>query len=159
MKKLYISMFMLISLFFVTACTANTDQSKENKTPELVEVHIELPEKVTPQQESILKVHVTQGKENVDDADDIEFEIWKANDKDNSELIKAQHEKDGIYSVKKTFSDDGVYYVQTHVTARDMHVMPKKQFIVGNVSDEELKSLKEETESQGHSENNEGHHH
>ncbi|MGE8203595.1 FixH family protein [Heyndrickxia sp. NPDC080065] len=159
MKKLYISIIMLFSLFFITACTANTNQSNEKNTKP-VEVHIQLPEKITPHQESVLKVHVTQGKENVDDADDIEFEIWKANDRNNSELIKANHEKDGIYNVKKTFSKDGIYYIQTHVTARDMHVMPKKLFVVGNVSEEELKSIKDESEShEGNSDNSHEHHH
>ncbi|GIN87167.1 hypothetical protein J6TS2_35530 [Heyndrickxia sporothermodurans] len=161
MKKISLSIIMLISLFFITACTSNSNQTNDKKeAPKMVEVHIQVPEKITPHQESVLKVHVTQGKENVDDAEEIEFEIWKANDRDNSELIKAKHEKDGVYSVKKTFSNNGVFYLQTHVTARDMHVMPKKQLIVGHVSDEELKAAKEETENhKGSSDKGNGHHH
>ncbi|WP_082193856.1 FixH family protein [Bacillus sp. 37MA] len=83
-----------------------------------------------------MKVRLTQDQENVEDAEDVQFEIWKANSQEESELIEAKYEKEGIYSVKKTFQEDRIYYVQTHVTARGMHVMPKKQFVVGNVSEE-----------------------
>ncbi|WP_156509930.1 hypothetical protein [Rossellomorea aquimaris] len=54
----------------------------------------------------------------------------------------------GIYTIKKTFKEEGIYYVQTHVTARDMHVMPKKQFVVGEVSAEEMKA--DESEGEDH---------
>ena len=76
-----------------------------------------------------------------------------------SEMIKATHEKDGVYSIRKTFKEAGIYYVQTHVTARDMHVMPKKQFLVGNISKEEMEKIKQmEGESDQEGESG-GHHH
>ncbi|OLN22147.1 hypothetical protein BTO30_11275 [Domibacillus antri] len=34
-------------------------------------------------EENTLSVHVTQGQENVEDADDVQFEIWKADSKEN----------------------------------------------------------------------------
>ncbi|OAH59609.1 MULTISPECIES: FixH family protein [Bacillaceae] len=159
MKKIILSMALIFVLLFISACTANTDQSNTTtSTPKIVEVEILLPEKISLNEESILKVQLTQDKESVEDADDVQFEIWKANSQEKSELVKAKYEKEGIYSVKKTFQEDGIYYVQTHVTARGMHVMPKKQFVVGNVSEEELNALKEEPQTQGGSQGHSHHH-
>lgn len=79
----------------------------------------------------------------MEDADEVTFEIWKANEKEKAFLIDAPHDKNGIYKAGTSFITDGVYFIQTHVTARDMHVMPKQQFTVGNVTEDELKSAEE----------------
>lgn len=132
---------MIFMLLVMSACTANT--TNPSNTAQLVGVEILLNEEISPNQATELKVQITQGQENVEDADDVQFEIWRVSGKDPSEMSKAQHEKDGVYSIKKTFQDNGVYYVQAHVTARDIHVMPKTVVIVGDVSEEELNSIKE----------------
>jgi hypothetical protein len=160
MNRLFFSIGLIFALLFVSACTANTKQSdSESNVTELVEAEIIMPDEISLNQGNVLKVQLTQGEENVEDAEDVQFEIWQANDKENSKMIEAKHENDGIYSVKKTFQEDGIYYVQTHVTARDMHVMPKKQFVVGEVSEEELKALEEENNKQVESGGGNGKHH
>lgn len=141
----------MFTLLLASGCTANTESS-----PERLEADILLPGEISLNQENVLKVQVTQGKEKVEDAEDIQFEIWKSNNKEDSELIDAQHESGGTYRVKKAFKEEGIYYVQTHVSARGLHVMPKKQLIVGNVSEEELDSLNKESQDQ---EQGHGHHH
>ena len=155
-KLLLISM--LIATLLLSACTANSSQTN-NETPQIVNAEIMIPGKITIDKESVLGVKLTQGSENVDDAHDVQFEVWKAGSKEVSELIEAQHEKNGIYNVKKTFKEDGIYYVQTHVTARDLHVMPKKPFIVGIATEEELEKLEKELQKQDASNENSGSHH
>lgn len=155
MNKILSTITMTTILLFISACTANPSQLTD-KTPEIVDVEIIMPEKISLNQETTLKVQVMQGTEMVDDADDVQFELWKVNSKEDGELIEAEDEKDGTYSIKKTFKEDGIYYVQTHVTARGLHVMPKKLFIVGDVSEEELNSLTQEQKNQ---EQSHGHHH
>ncbi|WP_166740112.1 hypothetical protein [Halalkalibacterium halodurans] len=54
------------------------------------------------------------------------------------------------------FLEDGIYFVQAHVTARGLHVMPTERLIVGDVSEEELESLEEDS---GQSETGGGAHH
>jgi hypothetical protein len=155
LKRYFLLFSIIFFLFIVSGCKANSSQSEKNQTPELVEVEILVPDKISLNQETLLKARVTQGKQMVDDADDVKFEIWKANSDEKSEMLNGKNDGNGIYSVKKTFDKDGIYYVQSHVTARGMHVMPKKLLIVGNVSEEELKSIKDHDEqSQGHE-----HHH
>lgn len=159
MKRFMMLLTMLIGIMIMSACTEGSDQDKpdSNETmPEQVKAEIMAPEEVSLNQETNLKVKVSQGEENVEDADEVKFEIWKGSNKDDSEMIEAEHMKDGIYQVETMFKEDGIYYVQTHVTARDMHVMPIKHIIAGNVSEEELKSLEEET-NHDHSESDHQH--
>ncbi|MCD7034197.1 FixH family protein [Metabacillus sp. GX 13764] len=127
----------------------------ETETPKAVEASILLPDKIELNKPNLLKVQVAQDGKNVDDAEDVEFEIWQSGSKQKSELIKAAHVKDGVYQVKKTFTKNGIYFIQTHVTARSMHVMPKKQLVIGKLSKKDLQPLMN-SDSQNHKEM---HHH
>ena len=40
--------------------------------------------------------------------------------------------------MERTFDEDGVYYVISHVTVEEMHNMPRKRIIVGEVAPQEL---------------------
>ncbi|MCK1991105.1 hypothetical protein GW626_12240 [Peribacillus muralis] len=76
------------------------------------------------------RAKVTYGDEKVNDADDVSFEIWLANS-DDHDKVAAKHKGNGIYEIEKTFDEEGTYYVYAHVTARDMHSMPKEEFVIG----------------------------
>lgn len=70
-----------------------------------------------------IEIEVTQDGEPVDDANDVDIEIRFA-DSDEGAFIKADHQGEGLYSIAHTFKEEGLYEVQSHVTARGMHVMP-----------------------------------
>lgn len=135
--------WMIILIFCLTGCAANGQE-----TPEIVKADIKLPETLASNQEIIFKVKLTQGNDSVEDADEVTFEIWKANEKEKAVLIEASHDKNGIYKARSSLEAEGVYFIQTHVTARDMHVMPKQQFAVGNVTEDELKAAEEAGEKE-----------
>jgi hypothetical protein len=138
------SMFMIVS-----ACTANTDPAKLSQDiTQIVEVEIIIPEKLDVNTEHDLSVHVIQGEEDVTDATDVQFEIWKVNSSETGELIEANHLSNGIYSISHAFDEDGIYYIQSHVTARGLHVMPTRQIMVGEISKEELEMLEKDTNNQ-----------
>ena len=159
MNKLLLSTFALIAaLLLLSACTANNNQ-KNNETPKMVNAEIMIPGRIPLNKESVLSVKLSRGSDTVDDADEVKFEIWKINSKEDSKLIDAKHEKDGIYSIQQTFKEDGLYYIQTHVTARGLHVMPKKQFAVGTATEEELEKLEKESQKQDEPNDNSGSHH
>ncbi|RRJ65931.1 hypothetical protein EHV15_25660 [Paenibacillus oralis] len=69
--------------------------------------------------------------ENVDDAQEVMFEFWNTDD-ENAEHSKVTVKSagDGTYVLKHKFEDPGTYKVISHVTARDQHSMPSKQFTV-----------------------------
>ncbi|MBS2970167.1 FixH family protein [Metabacillus sp. KIGAM252] len=134
-------------LFLTAACQATG--SKASDVPEMVNAKISVPKVIRKNETQKYEVKVTQGKGMVQDASSVEFEIWESGSKEQSEMVKAEHSGNGVYSISKAFKEDGIYYLQTHVTARDLHVMPKVKLIVGHAADNGKD--KEEKES--------GHHH
>jgi len=117
-------------LLILGACQSESAQ-KESGLPEVVEADIQLPEEMEAGQEYPLKVVVTQGEENVDDAEEVVFEMTNLATPDESEKVDAVHDGKGTYSITTSFPKNGTYTVQTHVTARDMHVMPKVEVVIG----------------------------
>ncbi|PLR67526.1 MULTISPECIES: FixH family protein [Bacillaceae] len=156
MNGILAPLFLLAGALFMTACTADSGKNTAEGSL-MVNADIQLPSEISKNEEETFAVAVTQGKEAVEDASGVEFEIWKAKSKEDSEMIKAVHKGKGVYEINKTFNEDGVYFVQTHVTARDLHVMPKKEFIVGEVTEEELKKADEPVKTEDSS--NEHSHH
>lgn len=135
MKK--VSLFVLVGFLalFISACgNSNEDNgAKEDEKLEAIEAKLDVPEKGKKGETVSLSTKVTQGEENVEDAGEVKYEIWKNNHKEESEMIAAEHDKDGVYKAEKTFEEDGMYTVQVHVTARDMHTMPKSEIEIGEV--------------------------
>lgn len=169
MWKLFNLLALCMMVLWISACNGtdspNNDQAndqnkqthqQENKiSTEPLKVEIEMPDQLPVKQEIVLKARLTQGNEPVNDAQEVEFEVWKANQKKQSEMINGSLEKDGVYTAKKTFQEDGVYYVQAHATARGMHVMPVKKLIIGKGGEES----EQESSSHDQQQDSEHHHH
>ncbi len=51
---------------------------------------------------------VTQGDDKVDDADEVEFEVWEEGKKDDSVKIESKNDKDGLYTAETSFDHDGL---------------------------------------------------
>lgn len=130
--RLVIGVVMLIVL---SACGSG-QQAEQSSTSSVslhpIEVTIMLPDSLEPNQQTTLRTLVTQGEEKVNDAHEVVFEIWKQGEEHQE--LKAELEGDGVYAVDTTFEEKGIYYMISHVTARQMHNMPKKQFTVGDVT-------------------------
>ncbi|WP_404431410.1 FixH family protein [Sutcliffiella horikoshii] len=153
---------LLVVVPFSLLLVGCTSAPEEETSLEIVEVEITLPEKVKEEEKVAVRTLVTQGEEKVEDAKEVQIEIWNVEEgKENSELLDAEHVGDGVYEVKHSFEEKGVYRVQSHVTARDMHVMPTKQLVVGDMSQEEIDAILEsEVEEEEHGDSGDsGHHH
>lgn len=130
-RSLHLLGVALASLLLIAGCSS--PPSEPSEVADLVQVMIiTSPETIQLGQPIQIEAHVTQGSKPVEDAQEVEFEIWKQGN-DKHEKIKVAHERGGIYPIHRTFSEEGIYYVIAHVTARDMHVMPKKELVVGTV--------------------------
>lgn len=121
----------LFVVFLLAGCNQNNheassehDHDNENGIAEIVEVTLKVPENEKVDQSVLLKAHVTQGEEVVDDADEVVFEIWKDGEED-SVMIDSTNKNNGTYEAEEIFDETGLYEVQVHVTARRMHIMPK----------------------------------
>lgn len=153
MKKL---LFLTMIIVLLSAC-GKSDESTKNTDDDVIkpiDAALDVPDKADINGAVTFSVTLTQGMEAVDDASEIEFEVWKDGEKEESNMIQANHQKDGVYTGKNTFKENGIYYVQSHVTARDMHTMPKAKITVGNV-DKNTTSPDQE----GDKESSEHHHH
>lgn len=134
MKIIIKRMSIFILFILLTACNDNQAHS-EKEAREPLKVEILAPNELSVGEAAQLQIKVTQGDKNVNDAEEVEFEIWKDGESDRSVMVPAKNIGDGIYEVNQSFDMEGTYYIQTHVTARSMHSMPKKQVVVGDVSD------------------------
>lgn len=136
MKKLLISLAIVAGVLAGcnNANTSKTDDSTSHNEGMTVEVKadIQTPEKVEVGKEVDLVAHVTQGGKNVDDADEVKFEVWESGDRDNGKMFEGKLDKDGLYQATTKFDHDGVYYMYAHTTARGLHTMPKQKIIAGN---------------------------
>ncbi|RDI45803.1 FixH family protein [Falsibacillus pallidus] len=154
MKKMIGILILAVSMIILGACGQNEkDEQNGGSVPQEVKVDIKVPEKVDKGQKVKLDAYVTQGKEAVKDADEVKYEVWMDGMKDDSQLIDAKNEKNGHYTAQYKFDMEGVYSVQVHVTARQMHTMPKTQVTVG--TGEAAQTQEEEH----HHDGEEGHEH
>ncbi|GAB4074558.1 hypothetical protein GCM10028778_20610 [Barrientosiimonas marina] len=136
MKRLLV-LITACSLMFLAACSStNDDNANNSKNDEEAEeslkpLEVEFLTKADAfhtGKEGTIKTKVTKGDENVADADEVQFEIWKGENQDTSEKFEPENKGKGIYALKHTFNDKGTYKVIAHTTARDSHAMPKQEF-------------------------------
>lgn len=128
----------LMVLFSVLALSACQDE-EENSAFEPLYLDVELgisPENGEVNEKVVFEALVSYGEERVEDAYEVSFEIWRANDQEHENIV-VEHAENGIYRLEKEFDQQGTYYVIAHVTAKDMHYMPKKEFIIGQRSEPE----------------------
>ncbi len=162
MRKL--GLLVILSALFVILSACGSDQSNnaegdDEQQLQAIEVKIKtVPETLKPEQITTLQAKVTQGSENVDDAEEVEFEVWKKGSEDHKKVMAEQQGK-GLYSIQHTFDEKGIYYAIAHVTARGMHNMPQKKLNVGNVSEEDEKAKDEEKKNHSQDEGNSEHDH
>ncbi len=145
--------FLAIAMILILAGCGG---SKENKQPESLPIPVPIAVELTISPEHIeantsvtISAKVTQNNENVENADEVLFEVWKKGHEEH-EMIHGKHQGNGVFTIEKSFDADGVYYVVSHVTARNMHSMPKKEFIVGDAPDHHEPSKESDEEEHKH---------
>nr|WP_295973067.1 FixH family protein [uncultured Bacillus sp.] len=133
-RKWYLFVLLLLLFFLITACS---EQKAADRVPQFLDVQLSLnPEQGQVNEPITFTAKATYGDKAVTNADEVEFEIWRAND-ENHEKIMVEHSGDGIYKLEKSFAEEGTYYVYSHVTAEGYHAMPKKEFVIGQPSEPE----------------------
>lgn len=119
----------LISLvLLLSGCGHNTDQA--NEMPKPIEVKLTVaPLSAKVNEKVSFEAKVTQDGSNVDNAQEVTFEIWKDGSDKHSKVTVASA-GDGKYVMLKSFSEAGSYHVISHVTADSQHSMPSAVFDV-----------------------------
>ncbi|MEK4284136.1 MULTISPECIES: FixH family protein [Ureibacillus] len=164
MKKMLITLLAVPMLMI--GCSSNEPEVDTNEEPIDVsdlEVKVEIltPTEVKVGEPVELAAHVTQNNENVEDADEVKFEVWESGLRDHGTMITGEHVGDGVYKAEYTFDHDGVYYMYAHTTARGLHVMPKQQIVAGEPDMDKVipeeDTSKEDTEQMQHDHSQHGH--
>ncbi|PRO67167.1 FixH family protein [Alkalicoccus urumqiensis] len=124
-------------VLLLAACGTSDEESTgavsiEDVNMEPLETVIEAPDSVEPGDDVVLAAVVTQGEEQVEDAGEVEFEIWVDGAKSESDSVEAVHTENGVYEAEYAFEDEAVYQVQAHTTARGSHVMPVQEVTSGD---------------------------
>ncbi|MCM3761189.1 FixH family protein [Alkalihalobacillus oceani] len=156
--KVVVKSLLMLTILLTAACQAEPEDELGGGVAAPLEAEIIAPDTAEPNEELELAVRVTQGGELVDDASDVQFEIWKADDRDNGEMLEAEHVGDGVYQLTHAFTEDGLYSVQTHVSARDLHVMPVQDIAVGDVPEQESAHEQTDNEEDHHDHDAHDHH-
>ncbi|WP_071459850.1 FixH family protein [Bacillus massilinigeriensis] len=128
----------LIALGFVlSSCSGEKAKDKSEEVPQFLDVQLAVtPDSPQPGEEVNFEATVTYGDKKVENPEDIQFEIWRSQD-DSHEKLTPKNNGKGKFTLTKTFKEEGTYYVISHVTAMDMHNMPKKEFVIGKPSEPE----------------------
>lgn len=144
LKRTALYMIIFACVLILGACgNSNEGASSSDERPGLpiarmIEVDLNLPETAEVGEEVIIEATVTLDNEPVEDADEVVFEVWQRDQKDDGQHIDGEHQGDGVYSISLSFDEDDLYYVISHVTVEEMHNMPQKRIAVGDVPDEIL---------------------
>ena len=129
-KKTIFAVLALMMAFFVAGCSQSIENEKKqaDHTSGILEVEITIKANPARVNENVVfEAKVTQGGKPVEDAKEVEFEFAREGDP-ATEIIKVETQENGVYQMEKSFSEEGLYTITTHVTARDMHSMPSKDF-------------------------------
>lgn len=136
---------LLLLIFSISMITVSCAPQQAEEEPQFLDVQLTItPEKAEVNKKIQFEAKVTYGPEEVEDADEVKFEVWRANAEEHEKIV-VKHSEKGIYKLEKSFAEEGTYYIIAHVTARSMHNMPKEEFVVGTPS---------EPEKQDHSDSN-----
>ncbi|ADU29196.1 FixH family protein [Evansella cellulosilytica] len=167
-KTVLYSLLVVLLIAFLSAC-GHEDHEEEHADDEhgsnelnfdIVEVEILMEEEVDPNTEISIQAYVTQGDDKVNDASEVMFEIWEQGAKEESDFIEATlTEEDGVYEITYVFSEENLYFVQPHVTARGMHVMPVGEIRVGDVQEIDEEEMDGHEHGHDHGDGYESEHH
>ncbi|MFS0781552.1 FixH family protein [Bacillus sp. 1P06AnD] len=140
MKKVWIALLSCVFILALGAC-GKEDKPSGVKDGELLDLDVELsvnPEQAQVNENITFTAKVKYGGKTLKKADEVKFEIWRSKS-DHHDKKEIQPNEDGTYSLTRSFTEEGTYYIYSHVQAKGIHNMPKKEFTVGKPSEPETK--------------------
>ena len=142
----------------LAGCAVTSDAAQQYAVSIPLSVKFEIPKVLKADQEKQYRFGATlwQDQQEVKRADYVHFEIWKADGTLRYSMEPADETKPGMYSIKKTLPKTGLYYIKVHASSNGAMIMPTRQFIVGELSANDLKILQGGAKPAGGSS---GHHH
>ncbi|MEW9670283.1 FixH family protein [Ammoniphilus sp. 3BR4] len=153
MFKILLGILLIPGILIGCSQAPQEPEIPEAPVPITVEFKVE-PELIKAGEIASLQVLVKQGEELVEDAQEVEFEIWKEG-QEQHDIVEAENQGKGIYSFMERFHEAGTYHVMYHVTARDMHDMKPMEVVVAG----EEQSLEHPAHEDSSAQHAQDHHH
>jgi hypothetical protein len=151
MKKVSLLVWFSMVLLLLSGCALRGDAADLYKKEMPLQVEVNVPQEINAGERVAMEATLKQGKEWVEKADYVHFEVLNQDGSVYYPMEEANEKANGVYSLSVEFEKDGLYYLEVHAGNNGSLVSPQHQFIVGELSDKELESLK-----QGPSPENEG---
>ncbi|GIO40150.1 hypothetical protein J41TS12_50110 [Paenibacillus antibioticophila] len=146
-------LLILISVL-LSACSLRTDAAELYKQEQPLEAAIVIPELLLKDEPQTIKVVLTQGGQPVQQADYVHIDLWKQDGTIKFSMEEAVQDGNGVYHLNTSFDSDGLYYIKVYASSQGSIIMPRKQFVVGGLSESELEAIRK-----NQPEEIEGHHH
>ncbi|NAP00077.1 hypothetical protein FRY77_29280 [Halomonas sp. MG34] len=146
MKKGITSVVLIGLSLVLAACSLNTGVASLYKEESPLHADIQIPASFKDNAEDVISIELEQNGERVEKVESPDFlhaEIWKQDGSLSFPMEEVEQDENGAFYVKKDFDEDGLYFIKLHASSNGSIITPKKQFIVGELSDEELEILQE----------------
>lgn len=143
MKKASLFAWISMGLLLLSGCALRGDAEDLYKRETPLQVEVNLPQEIIAGERVTMEATLTQDKELVEKADYIHLEVVNQDGSVYYPMEEANEKAGGVYSLSVEFEKDGLYYLEVHAGNNGSLVSPKHQFIVGELSDKELESLKQ----------------
>lgn len=156
MKKIYGPLAAAAAILLLSACSVRSDAADLYKQEAPVQIAVDIPKKVAAGETFTIQAELTRNGEPVDEANFVHFEVRKQDGSIPYPMKEAQAVGSGVYEMQVNFRSDGLYFLEVHAGSGDAISNPHYQFIVGELSESELDSLKQGPAPDA---GNSGHHH
>lgn len=156
MKSIRLLLLLFSSLCILSACSASEDAADLYKKEKPLQVEVDMPEPLSAETTQTVKAVLKQDGKPVEGAGFVHFEIWKQDHSIRYPMEEAAEIGNGVYQMDIRFKEDGLYYLEVHAGNEGSLVSPVWQFIVGELSEQEMESLKQGAPTQ---QEVPGHHH
>lgn len=143
MKKTSLFVWISMGLLVLSGCALRGDAADLYKKETPLQVEVNVPQEINVGERVTMEATLKQGKELVEKADYVHFEVFNQDGSVYYSMEEANEKADGVYSLPVEFEKDGLYYLEVHAGNNGSLVSPQHQFIVGELSDEEVESLKQ----------------
>jgi len=143
MKRDYLVILSICCMSVLSACSLRDDAAESYKQENPLQVQLSMPEAISADEPIEVEAVLSGVDEKADKADFVHFEILKQDGSVRLPMEEANVMENGAYEMEFVLEEDGLYYLDVHAGKNGSIISPRRQFIVGELSDEDLEALKE----------------
>ncbi|TCI23505.1 hypothetical protein [Exiguobacterium sp. SL-9] len=138
MKRIILAIS-LTAVVALSACTVNPDAAERYKQETPLQATLDIPGVVEAGEPITFEIDLRI--EGDVEPDFVHLELQKADGTISYGMQEATRTADGTYELTTSVKQDGLYIARVHAQANGSTIFPAKQFIVGELTDDEWAAL------------------